>query len=1105
MYKNYTIKPGMPKRLYLKIVLIMRLTTVLLIASLMQVSAAGFGQKISLNESHASLQTIFDKIRIQSGVDFLTSKEVLRGTKPVSINVTRMELGSVLERIFDGQPLEFEIQNKMVVVRKKVPSLLDKTLLVIQNTNDILLKLFQDLRGRVVDENGEPLAGATIKVKNSNKTTKTNAEGEFRLQGVQENAILQISFIGYIAQEVKAAANLSTIKMVLDNSKLEEVMINAGYYSVKESERTGSISRITAKDIETQPVNNVIAVMQGRMAGVNITQTTGTPGGGFDIKIRGQNSIRTEGNAPLYIIDGVPYASDVIGAYQTTFGFPTLASPLNSINTDNIESIEILKDADATAIYGSRGANGVILITTKKGVAGKTKVDFNASSGAGKVTRFLKLMNTEEYLAMRKQAFTNDGLTTYEEWDYDINGAWDQTRNTDWQKELLGGSAETHTVQGTISGGTVNSQFLVSGSYRSESTVLPGDFQYRKGGAQANFNHQSSDQKFKVALSLTYSMQNNDQPSFDFSYDARSLPPNAPALYNADGSLNWENNTWTNPLANLNQKFESKTNDWRTNATLSYELMPGLILNSSLGLTDLGTVESTVRPSTVTNPAFNPSSSNSIITLNQTDRTSWIIEPQINWTRQWAGGKVDALIGSTFQDQNTSKLYQRGIGFSSNSLIYTLSAARTVTVLFNDLTRYRYQAFFGRLNYNYDQRYIVNLTARRDGSSRFGPGKQFANFGAVGAAWLFSNEQFLKEHNWISFGKLRASYGITGNDQIGDYQFFDTYTTSGVAYNNKIGLQPTRLYNPDFAWETNKKLEAAVELGLQNRINFTGAWYKNRSSNQLVGIPFPGTSGFSLLNANLDATVQNAGLEFTLNTEIVKTRTLSWSTNFNLSSSRNKLIRFPGLAGSSYYQKYRIGQPLNILLLYQYKEVNPQTGVYEFVDVNNDGQITFPEDKQSIADLTPKYFGGLQNQFTWKKWNLDFLFQFVKQKNASFPTYFTGLMTNSPKRELNSWQKNGDTRPYQIFTTGLNGAAVTAGSLFVDSDGTIVDASYLRLKNVSLSYDISLNQKGTKCKIMMLGQNLWTVTKYEDGDPEFMSYGFLPPLKMITAGVQLTF
>jgi len=962
------------------------------------------------------------------------------------------------------------------------------------------------VQGTVTDGTN-PLPGVTIAIKNKkNNSAISDYSGQFSLT-CSPNDTLIVSYIGFKTALISIQGrSLLDIVLSYDTTTLQEVRVNAGYYSVKESERTGSIARITSKDIETQPVTNVLATMQGRMAGVSITQTTGVPGGGFDIKIRGQNSLRTDANAPLYIIDGVPFSSEPIGYNQTNTTYPGLSSPLNSINPDNIESIEILKDADATAIYGSRGANGVVLITTKKGKEGKTRFTITASTGVGTVTKFMDLMNTQQYLAMRKQAFINDGLANYNPSDYDINGTWDQNRHTNWQKTLIGNTALINDLQGTITGGSEKTQFLLSGSYRTESTVFIGDFLYKKGGSHFSLNHRSDDSKFRLAFSAGYTLQDNDMPASDFTSVSRILAPNAPALYNQDGSLNWAEGTWENPLGNLFPKVKSKTNDLVANTVLSYELLPGLVLKSSLGYTNLSTTETRTWPSSAFNPAANVPSSRSGIYYNNTKRSSWIAEPQISWDKDLLGGKLGVLLGSTFQSQTTERLYQYAEGFSSNSLIYNLAAATYIKINLNDETQYKYQAFFARLNYNYQQRYILNFTFRRDGSSRFSPENRFSNFGAVGAAWLFSNEEILKNSSWLSFGKIRSSYGITGNDQIGDYQFLNTYTTSGVNYNGVIGLQPSRLYNPNFGWETNKKFEIAAELGLlHDRIFLTAAWYQNRSSNQLTGIPLPGTTGFTTLQANLDATVENKGTELTLRTVNVNTGNFNWTTSLNLTFARNKLLKFPGLESSSYSQKYRIGKPLNIALLYQYKGIDPQTGLHTFEDLNADGRISFPEDQQVVTDLNPKYFGGLQNQLTYKKWKLDFLFQFVSQKNRAVAMENAGMMLNQPSRMIDSWKNPGDNSKYQIYTTGTNDAALNGDYLFSSSTAAFEDTSFIRLKNIALSYDVPLNLKETQCRIMLQGQNLLTFTKYKDGDPEFISYGYLPPLKVISAAVQLTF
>lgn len=960
------------------------------------------------------------------------------------------------------------------------------------------------VQGTITDGTS-PLPGVTIAIKSKlQSSTISDFRGQYSLL-VSPADTLVVSFMGFKTALVPVNGRTTVnVKLSFDTTTLQEVRVNAGYYSTKQSERTGSISSITSKDIEIQPVTNVLAAMQGRMAGVSITQTTGIPGGNFEIKIRGQNSLRAEGNAPLYIIDGVPYASDPIGSAQISTLFPYATGALNGINPDQIQSIEVLKDADATSIYGSRGANGVVLITTKKGKSGKTKFTLSASSGAGRVTQFVKMMDTNQYLSMRRRAFANDGSSDYPESAYDINGTWDQNRSTNWQKKLLGGTSLYTDMQGSVSGGSDNTNFYLSGNYHSESTVFPGDFLYKKGGGQFNMNHQSEDQKFKIQFSAGYTLQDNDQPSFDLTTEARTIAPNAPELYNPDGTLNWANSTWQNPLRYLPAKFESKTHDFLANTVLSYEVLPGLLLKSSMGYTNLRHSETRLNPSTIYDPAFHVGSSSSSLILGSTSRNSWIIEPQLNWERAIGNHKLGLLLGGTFQQQSTSQLVESGTGFSSNSLIYNLAAASRIKILTDNTILYKYQAFFGRLNYNWKERYIVNLTARRDGSSRFGPGNQFATFGAIGAGWLFSKESFLTEFSWLSFGKLRGSYGTTGSDQIGDYQFLDTYATSGVLYGGKSGLVPSRLYNPNFAWETNRKLELALETGfLQDRIFFTAAWYRNRSSNQLVGIPMPGTTGFSSLQSNLEATVQNAGWEFTLRTVNLSKGPFEWTSSLNLSFSRNKLLRFPGLEGSTYSEKYRLNAPLNITLLYEYTGIDPTTGLYQFRDINNDGKISFPDDKQIVADLNPQYYGGLQNQLSYKGWSLDFLFQFVKQKNVNYPVGATGEMYNQPEVTQHAWQQPGDLGPYQIQTAGYNFDALAAGSLYSESTASISDASFIRLKNISLWYDLPLKQ--TKCRLMIQGQNLLTFTGYKNGDPEFTSFGSLPPLRVITAGVQFTF
>ncbi|PRZ19567.1 SusC/RagA family TonB-linked outer membrane protein [Flavobacterium granuli] len=953
----------------------------------------------------------------------------------------------------------------------------------------------------IITDGRAPLPGVTIAIKNQiNYVVLSDFDGKYSLLA-KANDTLVVSYIGYKTAiiPINYRKNIH-IQLQEDITSLQEVRINAGYYSVKEKERTGSIARITSKDIETQPVTNVLATMQGRMAGVDIVQDSGSPGGSFSIKIRGQNSLRADGNQPLYIIDGVPYSSETIGSTATSGTAPTMTSPLNSINPSDVESIEVLKDADATAIYGSRGANGVVLITTKKGKAGVTQFSVNSSSSFGTVTDTPKLMNTQQYLAMRKQAFANDGVTVYPSSAYDINGTWSPNRYTDWQDKLIGGTARIYNLQASVSGGSLRTQYLLSGNYRTETTVFPGDFKYSKGSAHFNMNHMSDDERFKMTFSGNYTSQNNNQPSVDLTPVSRILPPNAPELYDANGNLNWENGTWTNPLAGLESEFESRINDLVANVVLSYRFVPNLEFKSSFGFTDLDNNENRTQPFTMYDPSFGLDSKTSSITTNLTTRSSWIVEPQLNYTAGIGKGHFEVLLGSTLQNQRTERLYQFGSGFASNSLIHDLASATIKNIRLNDATVYKYAALFARLNYNWDTRYMLNLTGRRDGSSRFGPGKQFATFGAVGAAWLFSNEAFLKDSKVLSFGKLRASYGSTGNDQIGDYQFLDTYVSTGNNYQGIVGLQPARLFNPEFGWESNQKFEMALETGFfKDRIFLTTAYYSNRSSNQLVGMPLPGSTGFSTLYGNLDATVQNSGFELTLRT-INLTQQLKWSTNFNISLNRNKLLSYPGLESSTYANTYVVGEPTSIMKVYHYTGMNLTTAVYEFEDMNRDGLITSLGDKQTLVNLTPSYFGGLENQLRYKGAQLDFLFQFVKQQAFAPQPGVPGVMQNQPESVNNP-------NAQQPYTAGKNGNVVTAYFRYATSDGAVEDASYIRLKNISLTYDLPLKfSKGLRCQLYWQGQNLLTFTNYSYGDPEFkMSNNYLPPLKVNAIGVKLSF
>lgn len=968
----------------------------------------------------------------------------------------------------------------------------------------------QQVSGKVTDMAGLPIPGVTVLIKGTSKGSVTDLDGNYTINVPNPENVLVFSALGFKTQEnVVGSQTIINVTLKEDISELDEVTINAGYYKTSKQQITGSISKVSAKEIENQPVNNVLSTLQGRMSGVMITQNSGVPGGGYTLEIRGTNSLRRAGNYPMYIIDGVPVtiqSPTSIGGIILPYGE---INPLNAINPNDIESIEILKDADATAIYGSRGANGVILVTTKQGKASqKTTFSINTSSGFSQVANKMKLMNTEQYLNMRRQAYSNDAITNYPANAYDVNGVWDQNRYTDWQDDLIGRTAFSSNIQLSLSGGNENTSFVVSGSRNEQTTVFSKDFKYNNNNLTGNLNHHSNDNKFTLNASGVFSNQSNNLIMTDITSQALRLNPIAPDLYKEDGSLNWENNTFTNPVAAYNSIYSYESKTFNNNINIKYELLPSIYLKVNGGMNYTTFDELMLQPNTIYNPTFGLTPAFSQVFKNQNQQFSWILEPQLNYKHKFKNHELDILIGATYQQTEKSVLYLLGYGFESNALITNLSAAETVLMLEDSKTEYKYAAVFGRINYQYKNRYILNLTARRDGSSRFGPDQRFSNFGAIGVAWLFSKENFLAGIPWLSYGKFRGSYGVTGSDQIGDYQYLDSYTVSSNNYGGSTSLYPSRLFNPYFSWEKTTKLELALETGfVDDRVQFNAAWYRNRSGNQLVGIPLPATTGFSSIQANLPATVENEGLELELNATPVNAENFSWHSNFNISIPKNKLVSFPGLEGSTYANQYVVGYPISISKVYNYEGIDPSTGLYTFTDYNDDGNITSPDDNQVIEKTGVKYFGGWSNEFTYKQWDFSFLFQFVNQRQRNYNALMTnpGTMFNQPVEVLDVWSQDNPEGRYMPYSTGANSQKNRLLVNFRSSTATISNASFIRLKNIQLGYRLFISKYLKDIRCYVQGQNLLTITNYFGLDPEFTLTGYLPPLKTYSFGVQLNF
>ena len=546
-------------------------------------------------------------------------------------------------------------------------------------------------------------------------------------------------------------------------------------------------------------------------------------------------------------------------------------------------------------------------------------------------------------------------------------------------------------------------------------------------------------------------------------------------------------------------------------AQLRYTIIPGLDVKTSLGYNKLQDDQVRIAPGTAYNPSNNVAS-NSQFLNNYTE--NYIIEPQATYMKKVGQGNLNLLFGGTWQSNSSKQPYSLfASGFSSNDFLSDPAAATTRTVT-TASSLYKYASLFGRVNYNWRNRYIINGTFRRDGSSKFGPNNRFGNFGAAGAAWIFTEEPFIKKLKWLSYGKLRGSYGTAGNDQIGDFNYVATYVT-GSTYGATAGIIPLRIANPDYRWEVTKKIEGSVELGfLKDRLLFTATWFRNRSNNQLVTYSLSPQAGFTSYQANMPALVQNTGLELTLNTINIQSDRIKWTSALNITVPHNKLVSYPDLVNSSYASSYAIGYPLNSSFLYHYTGNDATTGLPTVADMNGNGTIQsgiFINGKGDYiyAGATyPAFYGGLSNSLTYKNFRVDIFAQFTKQKGRSIATgsyYPPGLMYNMSLDLVNNYLGSNWANNPKI--TQAYAAAYTAYSRWTASDANLVDASFIRLKNINLSYSLPASFLN-KChlqsiRIYLQGQNLLTITRYKGYDPETKGIA-LPPLRTFTAGIQLS-
>lgn len=1121
-----------------KTFLVMKLSAVLILVASLHVAARSTAQKVTYSGKDVELPVILSVIREQTGYVFFYDKKDLKGIEPISVSLKDVPVEDALRSILLGLPLEFELQGNTVFITRKAA--LSRT----EGYAPIPAAPADTIRGSVRDSTGAPLEGASVTIKGTKEGTKTDIKGGFAFVHVNPGTVLVVSYTGFTNREVIVPGNshvYMSIYLQRSQSALDATIIQA-YGTTSRRYSVGSIATVNAETIEKQPVTNVLLALEGQAPGLAINATSGVPGSQVLVQVRGQNTIENTifrpYDQPLFIIDGVPFAPQnnnlnqlsSLASAQTYAGGISASggiSPFSNINPNDIESISILKDADATSIYGTQGSNGVVLITTKKGKPGKTVFNLTATEGYNSEARPLKLLNTQQFLQLRTAAFAADGITPSSN-PYDQGYApdltvFDQTKYTNWPKVIFGKTSTNTDLHGTLSGGTYNNTFLIAGGFTRSDYNYPGNFADQRLTLHSNFHHASADNRLTLDFGTDYGYDQNNSPGFGGAQDV-VLAPNLPNLLDAKGNLVWNYQGIDlgayQFYATLKQPVLLQNYNLNNSLRVVYRILTGLSITANLGYSRNTTDERSELPAASQDPLYPyPTATfttNNFQTIN--------VEPQIDYTTTIGKGILTSLVGATYKKNTGNSTNVEGTGYANDDFLGSINGATHVYAL-DGSNIYKYSAGFARLKYVYDRKYIVSLSGRRDGSSNFGPGNQFGDFGSAGAGWIFSEEKPLKSAlPFLSYGKLSGSYGTSGSDGIASYQYQAFWEPAGYTPSFQ-GIQPAtpqNLYNPDYSWALKKSLNTSLDVGFfHDRVLLNATWYRDREGNQLANYPLPIQAGLSSVLENTPANVQNSGWEFALVSNTIKTKNFSWTTTFNITLNRNELLSFQNLANSSYKSTYVVGKPTSVVMGYRYDGINAQTGLFQYLTSKGQDTINptygLPSaggDLYPIADREVKYMGGFGNTLSYKHFSLYVFFQFSSQTAPNYMatiygSYFPGQSYNEPVQVLNYWKNPGDHATFQKLTTQYYTDAFTAGSNFGQSSGAYSNDTYVRLKTVAFSYALpeAFLKKAhiEACRVYMNAQNLLTITNYKVSDPESFSYTGYPLQRIVVFGLNFNF
>jgi TonB-linked SusC/RagA family outer membrane protein len=944
------------------------------------------------------------------------------------------------------------------------------------------------IKGKVVDNKGLPLPGATVRVKGTKAATVTDVNGQFSLD-VQSGATLVVSFTGYLTTEAKVSGSSITIQLQEDTKSLQEVVV-VGYGAVKKSDLTGSVSSVKSDDMNLGGTTSSLGqAIQGKAAGVQVQQSNFAPGGALSITVRGGNSINTS-NEPLYVVDGF------------------ISDNGNQINPNDIEDIEVLKDASAAAIYGSRGGNGVVLITTKKGKNGKVAIDADVSNGRQFNTYKPSLLTGPEYASIVNATAIEDGKPA-------PFGASTPIANTNWMAAATQ-NANVSNRSISISSGDQNSKLYVSGNYINQLGVLKNTSMERYSARIGTEKKLNDDIKIAAnfyGASTSSSLQTYPGNILAPMFSILTAPPSA-AVYKPDGTYNFYTPPGGSGLQNALANLVEPTNDSRNklingNVTLDYQLIKNLTYHLNAGSEYSSVVAGQYTPTTLPAGQLN----GAMATEQSGYAFRWLVENYLTYKFKInKDHDFTVLAGTSNQKDMTETLMAASKNFSTDIFLYYNLTAGPVS---NGYSSYRDQStntdYFGRLNYSYKDKLLVTATLRDDGSSKFGPNHRYGLFPSGAIAYRLTDEDFIKNLNTFSNLKARISYGVTGNDRIPNYLYlgrFSSYNTViGTDGILQSGIEPASLPNPNLKWESTAQFDAGLDMGFSNdRINVTVDFYRKVTSDLLTQVPIGQQYGFSNEWVN-GGSIRNEGIELGINTVNIRTNNFGWNTTFNFAYNSQALLSLApgikeidantanpsGVVSGQQFTKAVPGQPLGELYGYVYEGViktgenytpqpNAKPGDPKYKDVNGDGLIT-PADRTDLGNTSPRFIGGFGNNFQYKGIDLNIFFQGA----------FGYKLYDMNRLVLES---TTSTDALNRFVPGVNeNTSIPREGYFLSQYGSYVNsrfvenASYLRLKTLSLSYTLPRSLFAhinhiQGLKIYGEAQNLLTITGYKGTDPE---------------------